>query len=152
MGAGAQGPAERLRREGEVSAPDLVPLLAILLLLAVPAVTAAQGGLPIGGDHGAYAGLDEALAAVDRPGALLFHRELGWHARFALFDEIRSGEVELRYFPSTVYLADSATKAPHKETVCHRARLGAAAGFRDAAGGAAAEGRGCAAQRAFYGV
>ncbi len=45
----------------------------------------------------------------------LFHRELGWHARFALFDEIRSGEVELRYFPSTVYLADSATKSPHKE-------------------------------------
>ena len=59
--------------------------------------------------------MDEALAAVDRPGALLFHRELGWQARFALFDEIRSGEVELRYFPSAVYLADSATKAPHKE-------------------------------------
>jgi hypothetical protein len=95
--------------------PALVPFLAILVLLAVPAVTAAQGGLPIGGDHGAYAGLDEALAAVDRPGALLFHRELGWQARFALFDEIRSGEVELRYFPSAVYLADSATKSPHKE-------------------------------------
>ena len=94
---------------------DLVLLLVILLLLAAPAVTAAQGGLPIGGDHGAYAGLNEALAAADRPGALLFHRELGWHAQFALFDEIRSGEVELRYFPSTVYLADSATKSPHKE-------------------------------------
>ncbi len=92
-----------------------LPLLAILLLLGMPAVTAAQGGLPIWGDHGAYAGLDAALAAVDRPGALLFHRELGWHARFALFDEIRSGEVELRYFPSAVYLADSATKAPHKK-------------------------------------
>lgn len=105
-------------RAGEAAcgpiAPILVALLAILLL-AVPAVTAAQGGLPIGGDHGAYAGLDEALAAVDKPGALLFHRELGWHARFALFDELHSGEVELRYFPSTVYLADSATKAPHKE-------------------------------------
>ena len=96
-------------------APDLRPLLAILALLAVPAVTAAWGRLPIGGDHGAYAGLDEALAAVDRPGALLFHRELGWQARFALFDEIRSGEVGLRYFPSEVYLADSATKSPHKE-------------------------------------
>ena len=92
-----------------------LPLLAILLLLGMPAIAAAQGGLPIGGDHGAYAGLDEALAAVDRPGALLFHRELGWHARFALFDELGNGEVELRYFPSAVYLADSATKAPHKE-------------------------------------
>lgn len=95
-------------------APDLVPLLAIVVLLGMPAVAAAQGGLPIGGDHGAYAGLDEALAAVDKPGALLFHRELGWHARFALFDELRNGEMELRYFPSTVYLADSATKSPHK--------------------------------------
>ena len=76
---------------------------------------AAQGDLPIGGDHGAYAGLDEALAAVDTAHALLFHRELGWHARFALFDEIRNGSVEMRYFPSTVYLADSATKSSHKQ-------------------------------------
>ena len=100
---------------GGMRGRSLLTLVSILLLLAAPAVTAAQGGLPIGGDHGAYAGLNEALAAADRPGALLFHRELGWHAQFALFDEIRSGEVELRYFPSTVYLADSATKSPHKE-------------------------------------
>lgn len=117
-GTRSDGSRNRVSMRNSVSwaiSPDLVPLLAIVLLLAVPAVTAAQGGLPIGGDHGAYAGLDEALAAVDKPGALLFHRELGWHARFALFDELRSGEVELQYFPSTVYLADSATKAPHKE-------------------------------------
>ena len=114
-GRGTRSGGTTFAARARLLAPDLVPLLAIVLLLTVPAVTAAQGGLPIGGDHGAYAGLDEALAAVDRPGALLFHRELGWHARFALFDEIRSGEVELRYFPSTVYLADSATKSPHKE-------------------------------------
>lgn len=85
------------------------------MLLTGPASLAAQGGLPIGGDHGAYAGLDEALAALDSPHALLFHRELGWHARFALFDSVRNGDVELRYFPTAVYLADSATKSPHKQ-------------------------------------
>ena len=114
-GRGTRSGGESFARTATFGPPDLAPLLAILLLLGVPAVTAAQGELPIGGDHGAYAGLNEALAAVDKPGAMLFHRELGWHARFALFDAIRSGEVELRYFPSTVYLADSATKSPHKE-------------------------------------
>jgi hypothetical protein len=87
----------------------------ILLLAASPAARAALGGLPVGGDHGAYAGLDEAIAAVDVRGALLFHRELGWQARFALFDSIQSGDTELRYYPSAVYLADSATKSPHKQ-------------------------------------
>jgi 4-amino-4-deoxy-L-arabinose transferase-like glycosyltransferase len=90
-------------------------LAAILLLLGVPAARAAQGGLPVGADHGAYTGLDQALAAVDAPHALLFHRELGWQARFALFDSIQAGSVELRYYPSSVYLADSAAKSPHKE-------------------------------------
>jgi hypothetical protein len=90
-------------------------LLLALALVLPPAWAASQGQLPIGGDHGGYSGLDEALAAVNEPGALLFHRELGWHARFALFDAVRAGEVELRYYPSAVYLADSATKSPHKE-------------------------------------
>jgi 4-amino-4-deoxy-L-arabinose transferase-like glycosyltransferase len=89
--------------------------VALLLAAAAPALHAAGGGLPAGGDHGDYSGLDEALAAVDVPGALLFHRELGWQARFALFDSLRSGEVELRYYPSSVYLADSAAKSAHKQ-------------------------------------
>lgn len=94
--------------------PAIAAPAAILLVLAGPAYLSAQGGLPVGGDHGAYAGLDEALTAVDIPHALLFHRELGWHARFALFDSLHNGDVELRYFPSATYLADSATKSPHK--------------------------------------
>ena len=89
--------------------------LVLLLLTLPPAWQAAQGQLPVGGDHGAYTGLEEALAAVDGPHTLLYHRELGWHARFALFDPVRSGAVELRYYPSSVYLADSATKSPHKD-------------------------------------
>lgn len=102
---------EQIRRPAFAS----LAIAGLLVLAAVPAADAAQGDLPIGGDHGGYAGLDEALAVVDTPGALLFHRELGWHARFALFDSIQTGRVELRYYPSAVYLADSATKSPHKE-------------------------------------
>jgi hypothetical protein len=91
------------------------PLVILVALTLPPAWQAAQGQLPIGGDHGDYAGLNEALAAVNAPGALLFHRELGWHARFALFDAVRSGDVQLRYYPSSIYLADSAAKFPHKQ-------------------------------------
>ncbi len=90
-------------------------LAGLLWIGAGPALQAAQGELPIGGDHGAYTGLDEALAAVDVPDALLFHRELGWQARFALFDAVQAGQVDLRYYPSAVYLADSAAKSPHKQ-------------------------------------
>jgi hypothetical protein len=86
------------------------------LLMLPPALTAARGELPIGGDHGAYSGLRNALSWVeeqeDAP-VILFHHELGWHYRFYLYDQILSGDVELRWFSSTVYLADNATKAPH---------------------------------------
>ena len=85
--------------------------------LAVPAVQAAEGQLAVGGDHGDYAGLDQALAYVAQAAAgngVLYHRELGWQARFYLFDAVREGTLELRYFPSAVYLADQATKAPQR--------------------------------------
>lgn len=89
-------------------------IAAFALLLLGPAVQAANGEFPIGGDHGAYRGLDEAFAYVEQAGGTLYHRELGWHAEFYLFDALRTGALDLRYYPSAVYLADSATKLPHK--------------------------------------
>ncbi len=100
--------------------------LAALLLLQ-PALTAGSGRLPIGGDHGDYAGLEEALALVAPPspitnlqspiahqtGAVLYHRELGWQAQFYLFDALAAGRVELRWFASAAALADNAVKTPH---------------------------------------
>jgi hypothetical protein len=117
VGAGRRALPAGERRAGQVTAVLVTAALVAAIggLLGGPAVKAAQGGLPIGGDHGAYAGLDEALAAVNVPGALVFHREIGWQARFALFDAVQRGDVVLQYYPSAVYLADSATKAPHKE-------------------------------------
>lgn len=95
----------------------VVGLLAWMLLLTPPAVTAAVGGLPIGGDHGAYSGLTEAinwLAAEYPHNVALYHHALGWHYRFYLYDQVAAGAYELRWFPSAVYLADNAVKAPHR--------------------------------------
>lgn len=113
--AGTRPGTESLIPQTGTALPGLMPLLVVVLIAAAPAWEAAQGQLPIGSDHGDYAGIDQAMAAVSGPDVLLFHRELGWHARFALFDAVRSGEVELRYYPSSVYLTDSATKSPHKQ-------------------------------------
>jgi hypothetical protein len=91
--------------------------LLLLLLLAPPAVQAAGGGLPIGGDHGAYEGLLPALAWLRQEtpaGGVLYHRTLGWHYRFYLYDDLTAGSSDLRWFPSAVYLADNAAKTPQR--------------------------------------
>jgi 4-amino-4-deoxy-L-arabinose transferase-like glycosyltransferase len=90
-------------------------LLAGALVLLPPALAAARGELPVGGDHGDYAGLPVALAwvaAQPRP-QVLYHRREGWHARFYLYDQVRAGTTELRWFPSATYLADNAAKTPY---------------------------------------
>ena len=95
-------------------------LLIVVLGMTVPAWQAAQGYLPIGGDHGDYAGLREALdwlAAQEGP-LLLYHQSLGWHYRFYLYDALQAPlgapeRIELRCFPSTAYLADNAAKMPY---------------------------------------
>lgn len=92
-------------------------LLVAALLLLAPAATAAQGGLPIGGDHGDYRGLTEAFAWLQQRttnGAVLYHRTLGWHAQFYLHQAIERGDYELRWFPHAIYLADNAGKVPHR--------------------------------------
>ncbi len=101
------------------------------------------GHLPIGGDHGDYSGFDEILSnlqsqsqvqahainnapnnvpsnvpnntnyAPRTTSLILYHRALGWHYQFYLYNAVRSGKVELRWFPNSVYLADNATQSPH---------------------------------------
>jgi len=65
--------------------------LAVLLVLALfrPAQDAANSRFPIGGAHGAYNGLDALVDYIRGhvPGnAVLYHRWLGWHYSFYLFD------------------------------------------------------------------
>jgi len=91
-----------------------------LLLLTPTAWHAAQGGLPIGGDHGAYSGLSDALARVraiapSRAGQsplILYQQRLGWQLQFYLFEEARQGQIEVRWFANAVTLADNAAKSP----------------------------------------
>ena len=94
-------------------------LLAALLalVLAWPAFQAAQGRLPIGGDHGAYSGLDDVTAWLNArtdAAPVLYQRNLGWHFQFYLFAALQAGRADLRWYPSTVALADNAAKTPHR--------------------------------------
>jgi len=89
----------------------------LLIVLGGPAVQAAEGRLPVGGDHGAYTGLDEVVDWLDAradSAPVLYHRTLGWHFRFYLFHPVEAGQIDLRWYPSDVYLADNAAKTPHR--------------------------------------
>lgn len=86
-----------------------------LLLLAPPALTAARGGLPIGGDHGDYGGLTEAIAWLKRtapPASILYQQRLGWLYQFYFYDELAVGRIDLRWFPTPAYLAANAAQSP----------------------------------------
>ncbi len=91
----------------------------IVLLLALPAGQAAGGALPVGGDHGDYTGLDDALDWVSQqagpPGqpTVLYHDVLGWHLQYYLYTQIERDGFALRWFPSSTYLADNAEKTSH---------------------------------------
>jgi hypothetical protein len=77
--------------------------------------------MPIGGDHGDYRGLVEAIewvAQANSGPAVLYHQALGWHFRFYLYDALQPHgddppRVDLRWFPSPAYLADNAAKQPY---------------------------------------
>ena len=82
-----------------------------IVLLLPGAAQAARGDLPVGGDHGAYDGLREAIVWLDRPsheGAVLYHQALNWHLRFYLYDSPL--DYRVRWFASPVSLADDAAK------------------------------------------
>ena len=95
-----------------------MPAIALVALTLLPAATsAATGGYPIGGDRGAYSGLQAALSwlQTEAPSqAILYHRSLGWHYQFYLYDDVQTGDIQLRWFPSEVYLADNVIKAAHR--------------------------------------
>jgi 4-amino-4-deoxy-L-arabinose transferase-like glycosyltransferase len=95
-----------------------VLLLAVwLLLLTGPAIEAAQGRLPIGGDRGAYTGVEQVAAWLEAradAAPVVYHRTLGWHFPFLLFAPMQEGRIDVRWIPSAVQLADNAAKTPHR--------------------------------------
>jgi len=96
---------------GHKRPPLQVFSLAALLVatLAGPALEAARSGYPIGGDHGAYDGI-EAVADYFRDrvpaGSFLYHHWLGWHYSIYMFDF----PLVLRWYPSPEELAEDARR------------------------------------------
>jgi 4-amino-4-deoxy-L-arabinose transferase-like glycosyltransferase len=81
-----------------------VALPAALLLLAGPgALLAAHSAYPIGGDHGAYDGIDGAAVFIRTlpPGSVLYDHWLSWEWNYYLF----GGPVYVSWFPSPDALA-----------------------------------------------
>lgn len=69
--------------------PSLVIVYGSLAgLLLPPALTAAHSGFPIGGDHGAYDGIDDAARYLQTlpKGSVLYDHWLSWEWRYYLFD------------------------------------------------------------------
>jgi 4-amino-4-deoxy-L-arabinose transferase-like glycosyltransferase len=77
--------------------------LSFVILLAFPAWNAAHSHYPVGGDHGAYDGIDEVAAFLrDRPaGTVVYQHWLGWHYADYLF----GAPIYLAYWPTPAWLA-----------------------------------------------
>ena len=74
--------------------------LVTLMLLALPGpvLRATRSEVPLGGDHGAYDGIEEMAAFLQStapPNAVLYHQWLGYHYRFYLFP----ASMRLHWYP-----------------------------------------------------
>ena len=91
-------------------------LLALFLAvaLALPAHTAQHYGFPIGGDHGAYQGIEQVAAYLkgNAPAhAIIYHQDLGWHYSYYLFGQ----PFDFYYYPSDRFVLDTANQFPQVE-------------------------------------
>jgi 4-amino-4-deoxy-L-arabinose transferase-like glycosyltransferase len=95
------------RAASERRAYAIVLGLVLLLALAGPVLQATRNELPLGGDHGAYDGLD-ALASYlhtqTPPGSVLYHYWLGYHYHFYLYGT----PLRLHWYPDLNDLAQDA--------------------------------------------
>jgi 4-amino-4-deoxy-L-arabinose transferase-like glycosyltransferase len=79
-----------------------------VLVLLLPASTGARAQLPVGGDHGAYDGIDQIatyMREVAPPGSVLYHHWLGYHYRFYLY----AAPLRFHWYPSPDELVHDAT-------------------------------------------
>lgn len=76
----------------------------LLISLAFPAWNAAHSRYPVGGDHGAYDGIDEVVSLLHGlpEGTVVYHHWLGWHYDYYLFD----APVHLAYWPTPAWLVE----------------------------------------------
>jgi hypothetical protein len=82
--------------------------LVLLVVLAGPVWGAAHSELPLGGDHGAYDGIERLAAYMEKgapPGSVLYHHWLGYHHRFYLYGVA----LRLHWYPNLDDLIRDAT-------------------------------------------
>jgi hypothetical protein len=77
--------------------------LLFAILLTFPAWNAVHSRYPVGGDHWAYDGIDQATAFLCNlpEGTVVYQHWLGWHYAYHLFD----APVYLAYWPTPAWLA-----------------------------------------------
>jgi hypothetical protein len=90
-----------------------VTVLGVILtaVLAAPTQTAVRYGFPVGGDHGAFQGIDDVadyFRANVPAGSIVFHKWLAWHYSFYMFDL----PLEYYWYPDHQFVLDSAEKLP----------------------------------------
>jgi 4-amino-4-deoxy-L-arabinose transferase-like glycosyltransferase len=90
--------------------PPHATALALVFVLASagPLLQATASRLPVGGDHGAYDGIDTIAATIRAQapaGAVLYHHWLGYHYRFYLY----GAPLRLHWYPDTADLVHDAT-------------------------------------------
>ena len=104
-GSGGRSGRQRILRAGA--------LLVLVPALIYASWLGAAGRLPVGSDHSAYAGLDQAVALLRKQpaDAVIYHRWLGWHYDFYLFDAPQ----ERRWWGSGWKLADDAAHTARTE-------------------------------------
>ncbi len=77
--------------------------LLLMGALLPPALTAADSGYPVGGDHGAYDGIERVADFLRGlpEGSVIYHHWLGWHYAYYLFD----ASIYQAYWPTPDWLA-----------------------------------------------
>jgi len=98
---------ERFGRRRVIYFSVLGVLLAVTLLQ--PTQVALTYGFPVGGDHGAFQGIEDVASYFKGnvpAGSIVFHKWLGWHYSFYMFDL----PLEFYYYPSHEFVLDTAQR------------------------------------------
>jgi len=98
--------------------PRVAYLATLVVLLAAvlvpPTRVALRYGFPVGGDHGAFQGIDSVanyFRANAAPGSIVFHKWLGWHYSFYMFDL----PVDYYYYPNHEFVLQTSRSLPNLE-------------------------------------
>jgi len=98
--------------------PRVAYLATLVVLLAAvlvpPTQVALRYGFPVGGDHGAFQGIDSVASyfrANASPGSIVFHRWLGWHYSFYMFDL----SLDYYYYPDHEFVLKTSRSLPNLE-------------------------------------